>query len=166
MPLRAKRAFLRPATLFIMCVHTIIYIYIYWYGPFHGLYQRPVTGTHTVFYCGRLVSDKFWLLLHSSHPNRLSPRRQPGGLYNKAMPTPVCAIRSPHASVSTSHAIYCVYNHVKGKKYKNRIKNIVTLFIPIAMLCGTNKILWNIPPIQLECEEHFAEYCQSHKTLL
>jgi hypothetical protein len=41
------------------------------------------------------------------------------------------------------------------------------VLIPIAMFCGTNNIMWNIPHIQPEyCEEYSIEYCQSHKTML
>jgi hypothetical protein len=42
----------------------------------------------------------------------------------------------------------------------------ITLFGPIAVFNGTNNILWNIPHIEIECEEYYAKYCQSHKTLL
>jgi hypothetical protein len=42
----------------------------------------------------------------------------------------------------------------------------ITLFRLIAMLCGTDSIMWNIPHIQVECEEYFEENCQSHITLL
>jgi hypothetical protein len=42
----------------------------------------------------------------------------------------------------------------------------ITLFRPIAMICGTGGILRVIPHIQTEYEEYFAKYCQSHITLL
>ena len=36
----------------------------------------------------------------------------------------------------------------------------ITLFRPIAVLCGTDSILRSIPHIQDECEEYSIEYCQ------
>ena len=33
----------------------------------------------------------------------------------------------------------------------------ITLFICIKLLCGTDNIIRNIPRIQFECEEYFAE---------
>jgi hypothetical protein len=42
----------------------------------------------------------------------------------------------------------------------------ITLFRPIAVFCGTDNIMWNIPQMQAECEEYFVEYYHSHKTLL
>jgi hypothetical protein len=35
----------------------------------------------------------------------------------------------------------------------------IILFRPIAVLCGTDNILQNVPHIQLECEVYSAKYC-------
>ena len=43
---------------------------------------------------------------------------------------------------------------------------VITLFRPISVLCGIDNIFQNILHIQLECEECFTEYCQSHRTLV
>jgi hypothetical protein len=37
---------------------------------------------------------------------------------------------------------------------------LITSFRAIAVLCGTDIILWNIPHIQFECEEYFTVYYQ------
>ena len=42
----------------------------------------------------------------------------------------------------------------------------VTLFKPIAVFCGIDNIMQNIPHIRLECEEYSIKYWQSHITLL
>jgi hypothetical protein len=42
--------------------------------------------------------------------------------------------------------------------YAQKISPIRVL-IPIAMFCGTNNIMWNIPHTQPECEKYSTEYC-------
>ena len=52
----------------------------------------------------------------------------------------------------------------KHSEIRDRFQNI-TLFRSIAVLCGTDNIMQNIPHIQFEYEEYAIEYYQSHKTL-
>ena len=44
-------------------------------------------------------------------------------------------------------------------------QTFITLFKPIAVSCGTDNILWNIPR-SCWMGESSVEYCQSHRTLL
>ena len=46
--------------------------------------------------------------------------------------------------------------------YKLVFSTFITLFRPIAVLCGTDNIIRNI---QLECEEYSIKYYQSHTTM-
>ena len=56
--------------------------------------------------------------------------------------------------------------------YKVWIRNfivcwhIITLFISITMLCGSDNFSKNILHIHIECGENSMEYCQSQRTLL
>ena len=47
-----------------------------------------------------------------------------------------------------------------------REKGGITLFRSITVFCGTDSTSKNIPHVQFECGEYFAEYCQSYRTLL
>ena len=48
-----------------------------------------------------------------------------------------------------SMSISSVYNNIETK-----LQDVITLFIPIGVFCGSNDSMQNIPHIQAECEEY------------
>ena len=51
-----------------------------------------------------------------------------------------------------SMSISSVYNNIETK-----LQDVITLFIPIGVFCGSNDSMQNIPHIQAECEEYSIE---------
>ena len=56
------------------------------------------------------------------------------------------------------HTYMCTTRFQSNSKLVRR-GNIITLFIFITVLCGTNNIPRNIIHAKYECEEYFVEYC-------